>query len=170
MMRTILPALLLLAGPAAAQEMMILDMQMGDLEEAQDEQALRPLLAACLLGNGDAEVTAALFTDAGWTREDETDMGMIALTPPWGDPYVTIYDGGAICDVTSEELGLMIADQNLVPLLLAAQFQIDRTEVPSGCMAYDLGGGIVAELTSSGNDPTCQSDGNSNVRFTFSAP
>jgi hypothetical protein len=169
MIRT-LAAALMLATPAAAQEMMILEMQLGGLEEQRDNQALAPLLAACLVGNGDAEATATLFTDAGWTRTDDADMGMVSLTPPWGDPYVTLYDNGAICDVTSEQIGLMKADQNLTPLLLAAQFPINRADVPSGCTAYDLGSGITAEMTSSGNDPQCQSDDTSNIRLTFSAP
>jgi hypothetical protein len=161
---------LLLATPVAAQEMAVLRMQLGGLDEQRDNQALAPLIAACLVGNGDAGATAALFTDAGWTRSDDAEMGVVSLTPPWGDPYVILYDNGAICDVTSESIGLMRADQNLAPLLLAAQFPINRADVPSGCTAYDIGSGIIAELTSSGNDPQCRSDTTSNIRFTFAAP
>ena len=167
MIRSTLLVALLLATPAVAQDLSVLQSQLGDLEEEQDNGALAPLIAACLLGDGDAEATAALFTDAGWIRTDDPEMGVVTLVPAWGDPYVTLYQDGAICDVTSETLSLMRADQNLIPLLTAAQFSIDRTDVPSGCIAYDLGKGVVAEMSSSGNDPQCRSDDNSNIRFTF---
>jgi hypothetical protein len=162
--------ILALATPVAAQDMSILQAQLGDLDRQKDSQAMAPLLAACLLGNGDAQAMAAPFDAAGWTRFDDPEMGMISQIPPWGDPYVTILDNGAICDVTSETMGLMKADQNLIPLLAAAGFTVVRTDVPSGCVAYYLGGGITAEMTSSGNDPACQSDDTSNIRLTFSAP
>jgi hypothetical protein len=158
---------LLFATPVAAQDMTILQSRLADLGSEQDKSTTVPLLAACLVGNGDAEATAALFTEAGWTRTDDADMGLVSLTPPWGDPYVTLYEGGRICDVTSERMGLMRADQNLVPLLTAAGYKIGRTDVPSGCIAYDLGTGVTAEMTSSGNDPQCRSDSTSNVRLTF---
>jgi hypothetical protein len=165
------PALLalMLATPVAAQDMSILESQLRNLDEEQDSQALVPLIAACLLGGGDAEVTATLFTDAGWTRTDDAEMGVVSLVPAWGDPYVTLYQDGAICDVTSDELSLMRADQSLIPLLTAAQFQVARTDVPSGCIAYDVGNGVVAEMSSAGNDPQCRSDDSSNIRFTFAS-
>lgn len=168
MIRSALLAVLL-ATPAMAQDTSILRFQLSDLESEEDNQAFVPLIAACLLGNGDAEATATLFTDAGWTRTDDPEMGIVSLVPAWGDPYVTLYEGGAICDVTSEKMGLMQADGSLIPFLTAAQYKIDRTDVPSGCIAYDLGNGVVAEMSSSGNDPQCRSDDNSNIRFTFAS-
>jgi hypothetical protein len=161
---------LMLATPAMAEDNSVLKFQLRSLDNQNDDSALTPLIAACLLGNGDGEATAKFFTDAGWARNDDTEMGMVSLTPAWGDPYVTLYENGAICDVTSETMGLMRADGNLVPLMAAAGIKVSRADVPSGCVAYDLGNGIIAEMSSSGNDPTCQSDSTSNIRFTFAAP
>ncbi len=162
MIRAVL-MLAVLAAPVAAQDLSVLEFQLRALEKEQDDQALVPLIAGCFLGAGDLEKTAGFFTDAGWARSDDAEMGMVSLTPPWGDPYVAIYENGAICDATSETNGLMRADSALVPLMAAAQIIVARTEVPSGCVAYDMGNGVTAELTSSGNDPQCRSDDTSNI-------
>ena len=169
MLRVTLLALIV-GTPVLARDILVLESQLRKLDKQRENQALAGPMSACLLGAGDAEATVAYFTAAGWARTDDSEMGLISLVPSWGDPYVTLYDNGAICDVTSETLGLTIADQNLVPLLVAAQYPISSATVASGCTAYDLGNGVTAELSSSGNDPQCQSDTGSNVRFTFATP
>ena len=127
----------------------------------------RPLLrgyALCLLGNGDPAALAALMAEAGAEMMDEPEMGatFYTLDAPF---YVSVYQDGAICDVASEEIGTDAALSSLMVVAGITGF----TMTDGDCPGLMLGGSVAAQLTSSGNDPSCPPAETSNVRFTFGA-
>ena len=110
---------------------------------------------------------AVRFAEAGWTREDDTEMGVTALTPSQGGVYVTLYDGGKICDVSSEIWGTEKAIGALQVIAGGSGMTLKSVDNPSTCSTYALSHSLTAEITSSGNDPVCYSDTTSTLRFTF---
>ncbi|MFN4173183.1 MAG: hypothetical protein ACK4GW_15650 [Pseudorhodobacter sp.] len=125
----------------------------------------RPLTRAyaiCLLGAGQIDPVAEGLAEMGFQREDDTEMGVTYLAAPDAPYSVALYQDGAICDVTSETNGTDEALMSLVVLGGMTGFENVDTE----CTAMRLGG-VLAEVTSSGNDPDCYDDDTSNVRFTF---
>ena len=146
----------------------MLEFQLRDLQDATNSKVLRGAVAACMLGNGDAEAAATLFTDAGWSRTDDAEMGMVSLTPTQGDATVTLYENGRICDVTSEVWGGATALGALQVSVMLAGFQLVSDQT-SECARFALTDMITVDLTSSGQDPVCISESNSNVRFTFAS-
>jgi hypothetical protein len=151
--------------PAFAQDTMMLEFALRDLDDATDPTVLRAAGAACILGAGDAETTAALFTDAGWSRNDETEMGIVTLAPPVGDALVTLYDDGRICEVTSEIWVFETAIGALQILSATAGLGLD-TDNDKECMTLLLTDTVTATITSTGQDPVCSSETNSSVRYT----
>lgn len=157
---TILAATLALgAGPAAADRAMLGVLASGRMF------ADRPLLrgyALCLLGNGDPAALGTLMAEAGAERSDETEMGatFYTLDAPFD---VSVYQDGAICDVSSEEIGTDVALQNLIVVGGMTGFAM----IDGECPGLRLGDTVTATLTSSGNDPTCPPAETSNVRFEF---
>lgn len=159
--------LTLLATPAFAQSKGMMTSMVKRLDSATGEKAMRAASAACVLGNGDPEATATLFTSKGWTRSDDAEMGSVSLAPADGALWVTLYDQGRICDVTSETIGTKDALSVFQALAGTANFPVVTLNLPSGCPAFDVAPGAFVEITSSGNDPVCQSDTTSTLRFTF---
>jgi hypothetical protein len=49
----------------------------------------------------------------------------------------------------------------------AAGFAATATKGETGCTAFALAPGLVAEVTSSGNDPVCSDANTSQIRLTF---
>ena len=154
-------ALALAAGPVLADRAMLGLLASGRM--FADQPLLRGY-ALCLLGNGDPAELDALIARGGGQRLDETQMG---ATDYMLDPnfYITTYENGTICDVTSERIGTDAALQSLVVVAGMTGFAMTDGTCPS----FLLGGTVTAELTSSGNDPSCPPAETSNVRFTFGA-
>lgn len=167
MIRTAL-LLACLAAPAAAQDRAMLEHLLRDLDDATDPKALRAATAACILGEGNADAIAAYFTEAGWTRSDDTEMGMTSLSAPAGSVGVSLYDDGRICDVASEGWG---TDTALGALQIASGVAgLGLETLPdSECTALRLTPSVTVEVTSTGQDPVCFSENTSALRFTYAA-
>jgi hypothetical protein len=159
----------LLATPALAQEWSTVEFMARDLKKDDPAAAYRGAIAACLAGQGDVEKTAAFFTEAGWTRADEAEMGTIDYAGPEGGPYVLQAADGSFCAAYSETQGTDAALGNVQIVGGAGGFAFDSATSDMNCIAFQLAPGIVAEVTSSGNDPVCSDAATSSVRFTFAA-
>jgi hypothetical protein len=159
--------LTLLATPVCAQSTGMMTSMVKRLDSATGSKLMRASAAACVLGNGDAEATATLFTSKGWTQSNDAEMGIVSLTPADASLSVTLYDQGRICDVTSETIGTKDALSAFQTLAGTANFPVVILNLPSGCPAFGVAPGASVEITSSGNDPVCQSDTTSTLRFTF---
>lgn len=152
------------AVPVLAQDAQMLGMQ---LRQLKSDSVLQGAYAACILGGGSVDTAVALFTDAGWTRTDEPEMGITELRSARTEVIVTLYDEGRICSVVSEEMGTERAGGALIPTIALADWQVVSADSADGCDAYDLGGIAIASVTSSGQDPVCYAENSSDVRFTF---
>lgn len=156
---------LALAAPAVAEDRAMLETQLRGLKKPEDQKVLRAASAACLLGLGDVEAIAAPFIAAGWERMDDAEMGMTSLTPPAGNAYVSLYDDGRICDVSSEVWGTDTALGAVQVLSGVAGLSLDSIDRADGCISMGLTPGATVTVTSSGNDPVCQSETTSTLRF-----
>lgn len=155
-----------LAAPATAEDRTMLETQLRGLKKPEDQKVLRAASAACLLGLGDVEAIAAPFVEKGWARMDDAEMVVTSLTPPAGDMvYVTLYDEGRICDVSSEVWGTDTALSTVQILSGVAGLSMDSIENPDGCISMALTPAASVTITSSGNDPVCMSETTSTLRF-----
>jgi hypothetical protein len=173
MTRTIMiPAVLLAlmaAAPAPAQEWSMVEFLASDLDDDKLPQAYAAAMAACLLGQGDAAATSALFTDAGWTLTAETEMGLNSIASQHEGLYVLAAADGNFCAAYSEETGTDVATSLLMQLVAFTGLGTAVAPGTSECTSLQLTPAIGIEVTSSGNDPVCEDAGTSQVRFTFAA-
>lgn len=158
-------AVLALAAPAVAEDRAMLESQLRGLKAPEQMKVLSAASAACLLGLGDPEAISAPFVAAGWERMDDAEMGVTSLTPPVGEAYVMLYDEGRICDVSSEVWGTDIAYGSVQILSGIAGLSLDMVTREDGCNSMALTPGAVVTVTSSGNDPVCQSETTSTLRY-----
>lgn len=159
-------ALLLSAAPAVADDM-VLSIMGRKLDQPAAEGGHVSAVVACWRGAGDADLTAALFAEGGWTADHDTEMGLIFLASPAGDLAATLADDGSFCEVASERRGTSQASQVLVPMLAAAGLSLQSGNGPSGCQAFMPKPGVTVEITSTGQDPVCASDTTSAIRMNF---
>jgi hypothetical protein len=158
---------LLLAAPAAAQDWSMVNFMSGDLGDSDPVKAYRSAVAACLAGQGDPAATATRFTEAGWTVTENADMGLTEIASADPNLYVLAAADGSFCAAYSETLGTDSALGNVQIIGGAGGFAFDSAASAMNCIAFQLAPGIVAEVTSSGNDPVCSDAATSSVRFTF---
>lgn len=157
---------LALAAPAGAEDRAMLETQLRGLKKPDDQKVLRAASAACLLGLGDVEAIAAPFVKYGWDRQDDSEMGVTSIVPPSGDMvYVMIYDEGRICDVSSEVLGTDTALSAVQILSCVGGLSLNSIERADGCISMALTPTASVTVTSSGQDPVCQSETTSTLRF-----
>lgn len=158
--------LVAMALPAMAQDHSALaDAAMAGLASENADQRLAGAYAACLGGDGDTEDTVSFFTEAGWTRSDEPDMGIIQVLADDGtDLYAWVSMDGSFCAVWSESIGTQIAAALLDGVLSVGDVTAEPGMIEGACSAYSTGDTVI-EVTSSGNDPVCYSDDSSGVRF-----
>jgi len=159
----------LIAAPALAQEWSTVEFMARGLKKDDPVDAYRGAAAACLAGQGDVEKTAKLFDKGGWTRTDDAEMGLIEYRASGDDLYALQADDGSFCAAYSEIQGTDVATGNLQILAGAGGFALDAASSDMGCDAYVLAAGVVAEVTSSGNDPVCSDAATSQLRFSFKA-
>lgn len=164
-----LACLACLTLPAAAQEWSTVEFMARGLKKDDPAQAYRGAVAACLAGQGDVDKTAALFEKGGWTRSDEAEMGTVEYVGANADIYVLQADDGSFCAAYSEVQGTDTGLGNLQIVGGAAGLSFDHALSDAGCDSYTLAPGILAEVTSSGNDPVCTDPATSQVRFSFGA-
>ncbi len=161
MTKRVIPAVLagLVASAGLADTMMLGMVANGTVV---NDQPLAAPFAICLLGGGAIDPVVDALLERGFVREDDTEMQITTLSSPEAEFTVALYEDGAICDVTSEEIG---TDGALMTLMVIGGL-VGFEGTGSDCTAIKLAG-AVAEVTSSGNDPVCFDGGTSNVRFSF---
>lgn len=155
-MLTRLTLALLLATPAAAQD-------------ADPRNQLVEGYMACMSSGGDVEMTAELLNTLFWTREDDGEMGLVTFLPGAGDSTVVyMADDGSFCHVESLTVDSATASEILAASLGGDEgATFDYSQDDMGCTRLDFETGVQATITSGGNDPTCGSDTDSGVRFTY---
>lgn len=156
MIRTLLSMVLLAPLPALAQD-------------ADPSNQLIEGYTACALGEGLPDKTVTTLGLYGWTHEEDTEMGLVNFKPGVGSDtfaYMSLTPG--YCHVESTSLGTARALEVMGYLSYSGQVSLDGTETDAnGCTTVTLSNGIVAVITSGGNDPVCTSDTDSGVRFYF---
>ena len=158
----------LAAAPLCAQGSGGLDPLLADLAGSDPQARLGAAYAACLAGDGDSAKTDAIFTGAGWDRIAEPEMGVVEFTSPDRRQFAMIWDVDGFCMVLDEGTGTDAARIVLNGVVAAAGYQPKPVQQPGGdCPLTELKPGLVAELTSSGNDPVCETPGSSGVRFSW---
>jgi hypothetical protein len=157
---------LLVATPVAADDA-VLAVMGRKLDRAADAGGHVSAVIACYRGHGDAEKTAAFFTEAGWSREDDSEMGLTYFASPAADLGVTMAADGSFCEVASETRGTDLALSAFVPVLAAAGLSYDTADTDIGCAAFLPEPGVRVEITSTGQDPVCASETTSAVRVIF---
>jgi hypothetical protein len=151
--------LTLLASPALAQD-------------ADPNNQLVEGYLACMSGAGQTDLTQAMLVDALlWTRSDDGEDGLIYFYPGAGEQtFVYMAEDGSFCHVESTTVGSATASE-LVATSLAppegAAFEYATDDM--GCARLDFATGVTATITSGGNDPVCDSETDSGVRFDFGA-
>jgi len=140
-----------------------------DLKSPDSSAVLQAAMSACILGNGQPDAIAAPFLAEGWTREDDSDAGTVMLVPPTDDEevLVTLYDGGLICDITSEVWGTDVALAAIQIGAGIAGLRLDSIDSADGCINVRLTDTVTAGITSSGQDPVCISEETSSIRLTY---
>lgn len=155
-MLTRLTLALFLATPAAAQD-------------ADPRNQLVEGYMACMSSGGDVEMTAEMLNTLFWSREDDSEMGLVTFLPGTDDStLVYMADDGSFCHVESLTVDSATASEILAAALggdEGAPFDYSKDDM--GCTRLDFETGVQATITSGGNDPTCGSDTDSGVRFTY---
>jgi len=152
-----LALLAVLASPAAAQD-------------ADPENQLIEGYMVCALTNGDPAAVTTNLGIYGWKSEDGED-GLITVLPGVGDSTVVqVAKDCSFCQVESMVRGMARAAEIMAMGRKGAGQPEPETDTNAeGCTRYHLSGGVVATLTSGGNDPVCASDESAAFRFEFSA-
>lgn len=138
-------------------------------DASPDGQLIEGYLA-CALGGGDWNTTVPMLGLYGWTSEEDTEMGLVNFQPGVGEAtfaYMSLEPG--FCHVESLAFGTDKAAELLAfSVASSGQITVEGTETsPDGCVTVTLSNGVVAVVTSGGNDPVCTSDTDSGVRFYF---
>ncbi len=162
-MRLIVLSFTLAASSAAADPAML--NALASMINDGDGGGLSSAYAACAAGGGDTEATAAYWTDEGWQRQDETEMGLIFLSSPSAHWTVTIAADGSFCEVVSEQDGTGFATAQIASVNMMAGGG-NPTTTSEGCAVFKIPGTTMT-LSSSGQDPVCMSETSSAVRVTF---
>jgi hypothetical protein len=157
-----------IAAPAAAQDWGSVGRVAGELRSSDPALAYRGAAAACIAGQGMTDMTSLIFKSQGWGLVKDAEPGLDAFeSPEHSDIYVLMSPEGTFCAAFSERHGTEEATANLFYIALTAQLSVDSAPGDLGCRAYALAAGVVAEVTSSGNDPVCRDRRNSSIRVTF---
>lgn len=157
------------AAPAMALDLFMAESSLRNLDATDPARAHGAAIAACLVGQGDAARTAALFTDAGWTLTADADMGLNQITSSHAALYVLAATDGSFCAVYAEDTGTEIATAQMMQLIASTGLGTSVAPGTSDCASVQLTPVIGIEVTSSGNDPVCEDEATSQVRFTFGA-
>jgi hypothetical protein len=155
------------ATPVIALDLFMAESALRTLDDTDPSRAYGAALAACLVGQGDAAKTAALFTEAGWTLTADADMGLNQIASTHDALYVLAATDGSFCAVYAEDTGTDIAAAQMMQLVAGTGLGTSVAPGTSDCTSVQLTPAIGIEVTSSGNDPVCEDAGTSSVRFTF---
>ena len=138
-------------------------------DASPDGQLIEGYLA-CALGGGDWNVTVPMLSLYGWTSTEDAETEVVSFEPGTGNAtFAYMSQTPGYCHVESTVLGTGKAAE-VLDLAVSGSGQImveGRETSPDGCETFVLSNGVVAVITSGGNDPVCTSDANSGVRFYF---
>ena len=150
-----------------AQDAAKLAIVIPGLSEADPTTQMTAGFAACLKDFGNAEAVAASFTGNGWTRFDRTEESLVHLEHPTSEStFADLATDGSFCQVESLSLTTGQAGHVLaLTLQLAGVPSARMGATPEGCITYTLDTGVVATITSGGQDPVCTSQLTSAIRF-----
>ncbi|MFE3836854.1 hypothetical protein [Pseudogemmobacter sonorensis] len=142
----------------------------ADLGAASGEARLRAAYATCLLHGGGAQGATPAFAAAGWQVWEDADGGFAEFGVEGEDHYGMAWLDGGFCMVATGENGTGSARaEELLREVLArtgAPFELRKTA--EQCRTLVIGE-IEAEITGDGNDPACQADDSSAIRFYWPA-
>ncbi len=138
-------------------------------QDANPQNQLVEGFLACFSGGGIPDLTASMLDVFMWSREEAPDEGLIYYYPAVGeDTFAYMADDGSFCHVESVTVNSEATSQILAISLGGAEgAPFDYSKDEMGCTQLDFETGVTAVITSGGNDPTCGSDIDSAVRFTF---
>jgi hypothetical protein len=139
---------------------------------AQDADPSNQLIegyTACALGEGLPDKTVTALGFYGWTHAEDPEMGVVSFRPGVGeDTFAFMSLTPGYCHVESTSLGTARALELLGYLSFSGQVSLEASETDeNGCAIATLSNGVVAAITSGGNDPVCTSETDSGVRFFF---
>jgi hypothetical protein len=153
-------ALLTFAAPAFAAD------------ERPEYQILEGI-EGCIIGAGEVDETEAVLTPYEWKLAEGSDHGISEFVPAIGEEtFIYMSHGVDFCQVESTTLGTTYPASMLELFILDDRgghgLTITATGTDAeGCATTTLSNGVVATITSGGNDPTCTSETDSAVRFVF---
>lgn len=124
---------------------------------------------ACAMGEGLPDKTVTALGLYGWTSEEDAGMGVVNFRPGVGeDTFAYMSLTPDFCHVESTSIGTARALELMGYVDMSGQVSVDATETDAnGCTTLTLSNGVVAVVTSGGNDPVCTSETDSGVRFYF---
>lgn len=154
-----------LAVPAMADRAM-LSVLIRDLD-ASGGGGLNAAVGVCLLGDGDAEATAAIWQEAGWSRRDTG--GRINLSGTRAPYMVQLSQAERACTIMAREGGTDAAIQALiVGAMMTDEGFADAPDTPAGCQTLRVGRAL-AEITSARDEAQCYDDDTARIHLTFPA-
>jgi len=134
-------------------------------------QIMSGAIAACYLGLGDRAYMEEIMALDDWEVFEPLD-GVLAYTPFAAENImVTIYEDGALCDVTNTALNTTEMQDAVIAAFSAASVDVELQEEDTGCYVAILtewqgAGTLIGRITSGGQDPVCMSDApGANIRF-----
>jgi hypothetical protein len=156
-----------LAAPVSAQDAAALQILGRGIDDTMGIPLMSAATAVCLANDGDGAALVAAFETEGWLVTTDAEMGESGMTRDGADVFVMMFQDGAICDVGSMTLSTGDAISALQTVAGAAGLALEPVTDAMGCDAYQIAPGITVEITSTGQDPVCQSDTDSTLRIAF---
>lgn len=161
-MRRALALVVLLAGPAAAQNIE----DAVNLQASAPDMLMRGAVAACMAHQDDLSAAVSAFQAAGWDN-DLDDGGLHRI---WRDEVVALINPQVpLCTVESTVLGFADAIAIASDLVTIAHGGVaDVAEGDDGCplVTSDAEPDDWLSVSSGGNDPTCEPTDGAGVMIT----
>ncbi len=160
-------ALLMTAGPAAAQALPDPALVASLLTAPGAEARVAGAIGACLHGATDPAAAIAALDAAGWEPSGLAPEGSAGFDAEGASVVVDHVPGHCVVEAAMD-----------APALLTALRQVlDRADLPQAvpvaglarCPAYDLQNGLLAELTAAGDGRACTGPTGAALRFTPAA-
>ena len=155
--------------PLAALDMNVIEYMAKDLKRDGSAKKYNGAIASCLAGNGDPAKTAEYFAQGEWDVTPQPEMGIIEFSGPDENVYAMAADDGSFCMASAEDQGFISAMGKLQVMGLAAGLKFKEVPHPTGCLTFEMENGLTGQITSSGNDPVCEDENTSSVRFEWAA-
>jgi hypothetical protein len=137
-------------------------------DEAREAQAAG-LIAACMIGATDPEIAIATLEEAGWNPLEGADDTLGFDRDGSFASVLTVSLTPGFCMVETDWQGTEDALATLLGTLDGMGWPVGdiADDGTGGCPYVDLRIGVLAQISSAGNDPTCTSATVSAIRFTI---